>query len=186
MADPGLPGAPISEGDSNLLFGIVFPENCIKLKINGPGVCVPGAPGSATVDDKCVYMLHVTHFAFFNRACIGSSEKTELSVVSDTKNIDEQNPHHEEKLSNEPDVEETKHTLEDSGNKALAVCNDDKEDGEPTSKSTNEKHNGDSDVLLLSDKSTEWTIEKLNKEFRKFNIDLHPRVRRRCTSLLCQ
>ena len=40
VADPGFPGGgganPISWGE-NLLFGQIFPENCIKMKQIGPG-----------------------------------------------------------------------------------------------------------------------------------------------------
>ena len=166
----------------------------MKKKLDWGEVRVPRAPQDPPLlmirqvwsFHKCVFILHITiHFTFFNRDCIVSPDKTELLVVSDSKNIDDQNPHHDEQLSDQPDAEQTKHT-EDSENKALIVCNDDKEDAEPTSNSANEKHNDDSDVLLLSDKSTDWSIEKLNKEFRKFNIDLHPRVRKCFTSLLCQ
>ena len=126
---------------------------------------------------KCVFVLHdiTIHFAFFNRDCVVSPGKTELSVVSDSKNDDDQqSPRNDEKRFDQPDAEQTKQTSEDSKNKALIACD---EDGEPTSNSAKEKQKDESVVLPLGDESTEWSVEKLNKEFRKFNIDLHPRVR---------
>ena len=48
---------------------------------------------------------------------------------------------------------------------------------EEDSKQENVK-GGDDCIPLLNEKDAEWSVEKLNKEFRKFNIDLHPRVRK--------
>ena len=111
-----------------------------------------------------------------NRDCIVASGKTELVVVSDSKNDDDkQSPHHDKERFDQPDAEQATETSEDLKNKAMIVCN---EDGEPTSNSEEEKQKDKSAVLSLGNESTEWSVEKLNKEFRKFNIDLHPRVRK--------
>ena len=73
--------------------------------------------------------------------------------------------------NNEIEKQPVSSTPEASGTKKPK--DDDNDDEHAEEKEAQIKESIPAETKINSD----WSVEKLNKEFRKFNIDLHPRVR---------